>query len=412
MPQGYKDSPLGVIPEDWEVSRLGELCLNKGDYGLNAPAVDYSAGLPTYLRITDINEDGSLSHNDMKSVDDPSSDDYCLKDGDIVFARTGATVGKAYLYKKTDGHLVYAGYLIKFTPDSKKLIPYYLKTNTETGHYWNWVAVTSQRSGQPGINAAEYCSLKIAVPPLDEQNRICEVLQLWDAAIEKQRVLIEKLTLRKRGLMQQLLTSKKRLPGFTGTWKTIRLGEMAERVTRKNVENNQNVVTISAQHGFITQTEFFNKTIASDTLDGYFLVNRDEFCYNKSYSNGYPMGVIKRLKSFDKAVVTTLYICFRLRNHKLVGIDFFEQYCESGILNQELVKIANEGGRAHGLLNVTPADFFNMHMMLPDIDEQRAIARVLVDADNEIEKAKAKLASLQSQKRGLMQQLLTGKKRI
>ena len=124
------------------------------------------------------------------------------------------------------------------------------------------------------------------------------------------------------------------------------------------------------------------------------------------------MGVIKRLKSFDKAVVTTLYICFRLRNHNMADIDFFEQYCESGILNRELVKIANEGGRAHGLLNVTPTDFFNMHMMLPEIDEQRAIAQVLVNADNEIEQTKAKLASLQSQKRGLMQQLLIGKKRI
>jgi type I restriction enzyme S subunit len=124
------------------------------------------------------------------------------------------------------------------------------------------------------------------------------------------------------------------------------------------------------------------------------------------------MGAIKRLTAFDKAVVTTLYICFKLKNQSTINIDFFEQYCESGIFNKELVKIANEGGRAHGLLNVTPTDFFNMQMKIPNLEEQNAIATVLVNADKEIELVNEKLASLQSQKRGLMQQLLTGKKRI
>ena len=124
------------------------------------------------------------------------------------------------------------------------------------------------------------------------------------------------------------------------------------------------------------------------------------------------MGAIKRLTAFDKAVVTTLYICFKLKELSNTNIDFFEQYCESGIINKELVKVANEGGRAHGLLNVTPSDFFNMHMSIPSIQEQNAIANVLVNADKEIELSNEKLESLQSQKRGLMQQLLTGEKRI
>ena len=254
--------------------------------------------------------------------------------------------------------------------------------------------------------------VKVLVPPIIEQQRIVSVLQLWDTAIEKQSELIEKLKLRKHALMQQLLTGKKRLIGFSGEWKRIKLGDIAERIRRKNEEDNKNVVTISAQRGFVVQTDFFNKSVASETLDNYYLVHKDEFCYNKSYSNGYPMGAIKRLNSFDKAVVTTLYICFKLKNKASVNIDYFEQYCESGIFNKELVKVANEGGRAHGLLNVTPSDFFNMHMRIPNIDEQNAIANVLVNADKEIELANEKLSYLQSQKRGLMQQLLTGKKRI
>ena len=239
-----------------------------------------------------------------------------------------------------------------------------------------------------------------------------DVLHNWDTAIAKQTALIEQLTLRKRGLMQQLLTGKKRLKGFEGEWKRIKLGDIAERITRKNEENSQNVVTISAQRGFVVQTDFFNKSVASEILDNYYLVHRDEFCYNKSYSNGYPMGAIKRLKTFDKAVVTTLYICFKLKEKPQTNIDFFEQYCESGLLNKELVKVANEGGRAHGLLNVTPDDFFNMHMGVPSFEEQTVIASVLVNADKEIDTQKQKLAAMQEQKKGLMQVLLTGKKRI
>ena len=141
IPQGYKDSPLGIIPKEWEVKRLGDLCYNQGDYGLNAPATDYSVDLPTYLRITDIDDNGKFNSTDKKSVNSPISENYYLSYGDIVFARTGATVGKTYLYNVKDGQLVYAGFLIKFSPNLHLLLPYFLKAHTETQHYNNWVSV-------------------------------------------------------------------------------------------------------------------------------------------------------------------------------------------------------------------------------------------------------------------------------
>ena len=171
-------------------------------------------------------------------------------------------------------------------------------------------------------------------------------------------------------------------------------------------------MTISAQRGFVSQTDFFNKSVASSTLDNYYLVLKDEFCYNKSYSNGYPMGAIKRLKETEKAVVTTLYICFSIADSQRLDINFFEQYCEFGGLNRGLTKVANEGGRAHGLLNVTPSDFFGLQLLLPSLSEQKAIAEVLTAADNEIATNRKKLDALRLQKRGLMQQLLTGKTRV
>jgi type I restriction enzyme S subunit len=212
--------------------------------------------------------------------------------------------------------------------------------------------------------------------------------------------------------MQNLLTGKKRLKGFKGEWKNTSLGELFDRVTRKNTEGNTTVVTISAQRGFVRQTDFFNKNIASEITDNYFLVERGEFCYNKSYSNGYPWGATKRLKDFDKAVVTTLYICFGLKNPQKSSGDYFEQFFDANILDKGLMKIAHEGGRAHGLLNVTPSDFFSLKILVPDIEEQVAIAKLLHVADKEIKLLKAKTEKLRAQKKWLMQVLLTGKKRL
>jgi len=387
IPQGYKDSPLGIIPKEWEVKRLGEICTHfKSGTTITAKEISEKGLYPVY------------GGNGLRGY----SNTYTHNGDYILIGRQGALCGN-----------------INFVCGKSYISEHAIAVQTDENMMWlrykleNWnLNRFSESSAQPGLSVEKLVRYKLTVPTLNEQIGIATILQLWDTAIEKQSELVEKLKLRKQALMQQLLTGKKRLPGFSGEWKRIKLGDIAERITRKNEEDNKNVVTISAQRGFVVQTDFFNKSVASEVLDNYFLVYKDEFCYNKSYSNGYPMGAIKRLKSFDKAVVTTLYICFKLKNMASVNIDFFEQYCESGIFNKELIKVANEGGRAHGLLNVTPADFFNMHMRIPNIDEQNAIAILLVNADKEIELAKEKLASLQSQKQGLMQQLLTGKKRI
>jgi type I restriction enzyme S subunit len=222
--------------------------------------------------------------------------------------------------------------------------------------------------------------------------------------------------------MQNLLSGKKRLPafanasagekGFRGEWKETAMGVIFERIIRKNTEANSNVVTISAQRGFVRQTDFFNKSIASEIIDNYFLVQKGEFCYNKSYSNGYPWGATKRLKNFDKAVVTTLYICFGIKDEANHSGDFFEHFFEANLLDKGLTQIAHEGGRAHGLLNVTPSDFFSLKITIPTYEEQTAIAQVLQAADKEIQLLKTKIEKLKEQKKGLMQQLLTGKKRL
>ena len=144
-----------TIPSDWEVKKLGECCLTKCEYGINAAAVEYSEELPTYIRITDIDDDGNYSAIKKASVNDENSGNFVLSKGDIVFARTGATVGKTYLYNEKDGELVFAGFLIRFRPNEKILLSQHLKNFTDTKSYWDWVKTVSMRSGQPGINAEE-----------------------------------------------------------------------------------------------------------------------------------------------------------------------------------------------------------------------------------------------------------------
>ena len=411
IPAGYKLSPLGPIPEDWEVKRLecafhlqGGFAFKSEEYRDSGIPIIRISNLPQNGKYVDINDCVYSDKNDI-------SKQFHIGCDDLLIAMSGATTGKVAVYK--DKNRAYLNQRVGlFKQTSSEIIYQYLTFLVTSDMYSNQLKPLLIAGAQPNIAPTDIESLRFPIPPVKEQERICNVLQLWDTAIAKQAQLVEKLTLRKRGLMQQLLTGKKRLKGFGGEWKHIKLGNIAERITRKNEEDNKNVVTISAQRGFVVQTDFFNKSVASEVLDNYYLVHKDEFCYNKSYSNGYPMGAIKRLKTFDKAVVTTLYICFKLKEKPKTNIDFFEQYSESGLLNKELVKVANEGGRAHGLLNVTPDDFFNMHMNVPTIEEQNAIASVLVDVDNEIELANKKLSQLQAQKRGLMQVLLTGKKRV
>jgi type I restriction enzyme S subunit len=183
------------------VKKLKDCCLIKGEYGINAAAVEYSNELPTYIRITDIDDDGNYSGIKKVSVNDENSSNFLLSTGDIVFARTGATVGKTYLYDSRDGELVFAGFLIRFRPNGKILLPQHLKYFTSTNLYWNWVKTVSMRSGQPGINAEEYGSINLPLPPLPEQKAIAGLLSSWDEAIANTHTLIVQKELLKKWLM-------------------------------------------------------------------------------------------------------------------------------------------------------------------------------------------------------------------
>lgn len=195
----------------WETHQLGELLSRPPEYGVNAPAVTYSPSLPTYIRITDIDADGNFLAENKASVDIDTVGDHYLAEDDVVLARTGASVGKSYRYRPDDGRLVFAGFLIRVRPDKSKLDSVFLSAFLATRRYWDWVVMTSARSGQPGINGPEFASLPILIPPVAktdkrpaEQQRIAACFGSLDALIAAQLRKLDGLRAHKRGLMQQL----------------------------------------------------------------------------------------------------------------------------------------------------------------------------------------------------------------
>ncbi|WP_225340446.1 restriction endonuclease subunit S [Lysinibacillus capsici] len=189
-------------------------------------------------------------------------------------------------------------------------------------------------------------------------------------------------------------------------WNILTLGNVSKRITTKNKGLiSENVLTISAQYGLVSQTEFFNKKVASSNLEGYYLLEKDDFAYNKSYSKGYPMGAIKPLTRYDNGVVSTLYICFRLNSE--LNTMYFKNYFDSNLWHKEVAEIAQEGARNHGLLNVAVNEFFGIKIIVPTVEEQQKIALILSTVDEQIDETEQLIVKTQELKKGLMQQLLT-----
>lgn len=403
-----------MVPKGWEVKQLANLTTKISD-GIHST--------PTYVEKSDIYfingnnlKNGSIVVSDgTKKVCPENAQNHRrdLSNRTILMSING-TIGNLAFYNNENVVLGKSACYINVTNNVDIKYIYYTLNSSKTQNFY-----TTELTGSTikNLSLKTIKSTKILTPPLPEQQKIANILSTWDKAISTTERLIENSTQQKKALMQQLLTGKKRLldesgKRFEGEWEEIELGDICSRVMEKNNGQSTNVVTISAQQGLIRQEEFFKKSVASEILDNYYVLRKGQFAYNKSYSNGYPMGAIKRLNRYEDGVVTTLYICFEIKDHSKTDTDFLEQYFDSGLLNRGLTKVAAEGGRAHGLLNVKPSDFMALKFKFPTYPEQQKIATVLTNADKEIELLEQQLADLQQEKKALMQVLLTGKKRV
>ena len=385
IPYGYKTSPLGPIPEDWEVKRLGKVC-----NFLDSQRVPIKDGDRVKMQ-------GKYPYYGASGIIDYVND-YLFDDDLILLGEDGANI----LTRSTPLAFLVSG---KVWVNNHAHV---LKTSTNHNRYYicNYLESLSYDkyntgTAQPKLNREICENIPILLPNIYEQNKIADILQLWDAAIAKQTALIEQLTLRKRGLMQQLLTGKKRLKGFEeGNFH--RLGNYISECNRRNVGCNR-VLSVTNTRGFILQEEQFDKIVASNDTSNYKVVRRGEFAYNPSRVN---VGSLAMLNDYDEGILSPMYIVFKANEN--INKKYLLQCLQSWWFRGHIP--AYTQGSVRDSLSFD--GLCSMKFYIPTLQEQKAISSILERADKEIEIQKQKLAAMQAQKKGLMQVLLTGKKRI
>lgn len=190
---------------------------------------------------------------------------------------------------------------------------------------------------------------------------------------------------------------------YTGNLVTSRLGDLCERIMRKNSENQSDLpLTISSIDGLVDQRDYFNKVVAAKDMSGYYLLKRGEFAYNKSYSVGYDYGTIKRLNKYDEGCLSTLYICFAIKSNA-IDSNYLECFFDSLVWYKDMANVCTEGARNHGLLNVDIEEFFNIKVVYPaDIEEQKKTAKILNNLDEKIKAEKTNVEKLKALKSSML----------
>ncbi|HCT5664044.1 TPA: restriction endonuclease subunit S [Staphylococcus aureus] len=272
----------------------------------------------------------------------------------------------------------------------------------------NW-KVYDESTGVPSLSKQTINKINRFVPTNKEQQKIGKFFSKLDRQIELEEQKLELFQQQKKGYMQKIFSQELRFKDESGNdypdWEEKELGEVADRVIRKNKSfESKKPLTISGQLGLIDQTEYFSKSVSSKNLENYTLIKNGEFAYNKSYSNGYPLGAIKRLTRYDSGVLSSLYICFSIKSE--MSKDFMEAYFDSTHWYREVSGIAVEGARNHGLLNISVNDFFTILIKYPSLEEQRKIGDFFIKLDRQIELEEQKLELLQQRKKALLKSML------
>ena len=377
IPQGYKSSPLGIIPEDWEVKRLGEICTHFKSGNTITSKEIFDKGLyPVY------------GGNGFRGFSNTFTHDGNF----ILIGRQGALCGN-----------------INYVEGKNYISEHAIAVQTNENMQWlkykliNWnLNRFSESSAQPGLSVEKLVRYKLVIPTSSEQNKIAEILQLWDTAISKQTQLVEKLTLRKRGLMQQLLTGKKRLKGFEGKWKEVRLGEIFDERNESN-RGDLPLLSITGDRGVIYQSESDKRDTSNDDKSKYKRICPNDIGYNtmRMWQGRSALSELEGIVSPAYTIVTP---------KETVDVRFMAM-----LIQQPKIVYAfwtHSQGLVSDTLNCKYPDFCQVKVTIPSKKEQTAIAELFYKIDKGIELAKQKLSSLQEQKKGLMQVLLTGKKRI
>ena len=329
--------------------------------------------------------------------------------GDIVYGKINPQLGK-YVFARFSGLTSADAYVLNA---KNGIVQKFLYAVIQTRDFYDYSVSVSKRSGMPKINRDELNAYSYWAPSESEQLKIGEYLLTLDHLITLHQRKFEKLTNVKKSMLEKMFPQNGssypeiRFKGFTDPWEQRKLGELVDRVVRKNTNNESTLpLTISAQYGLVDQITYFNNRVASRDVSNYYLVLNGEFAYNKSTSDGYPFGAVKRLDLYEKGVLSTLYIVFAPKKEQQIDSDYLTVFFDTDRWHKGVAERAAEGARNHGLLNISAEDFFDIDLSVPkDIVEQKQIGAFIRQLDNLITLHQRELKKLQNIKKSMLEKM-------
>ena len=404
----YKQTELGLIPEDWEVKKLGDIGDVKMCKRIFANQTSEIGDVPFYKIGTFGKEPDAYINQELYKE---YRNKYSFpKMGEILLSASG-TVGRTVIYNGEDAYFQDSN-IVWIENDEN------LTTNDYLYYTYQIVKYQSEGGTIQRLYNSIIKSAKFRCPPLPEQKKIADCLSTWDVAIEKQNALINALTDRKKALMQQLLTGKKRLPGFSGEWKEVKLGSICENFQNGNAFSAKDykktgipIVTmgnINLGGYFYFSESKSNFWIEDKSLERYEIKKGDLIIAMTDVTPEKNLIGLTSIIDIDRIFYLNQRVGHIILKPKLADTDFIFYLSQNSYWRNQCKAFATLGVQA----NLGTNDIKNINIKLPSLSEQTAIAEILATADRELQLQKEKLFQLQTQKKGLMQVLLTGKKRL
>lgn len=406
-----------MVPNGWEDGRVGDLLIGlESGVSVNAEDRQMKTSEKGVLKVSAVSY-GIFDQNAVKVIDSPNELHRAKtnpKQGQIIISRsnTEELVGASAYIEHDFSNLFLPDKLWQTIPkpnSDMKWLSYVL--SSEHSRYTLSNLATGTSGSMKNITKGELLGLKIGIPPLQEQRKIAKILSTWDKTIATTEKLIETSKQQKKALMQQLLTGKKRLVNpetglvFEGVWKTIKIKDVFKAKTTRAKEGNYTTYSVT-KNGIVSQEDYFNKSVASQDTSNYKVIEFGDFVMS---GLNFWMGSVDIYLNKTKGIISPAYKTFSVSDD--VDLKFMYHFVRSEKFNQILVDSSIVGASVVRR-NFNSDVFFNWGIDLPSMREQQKIASVLTAADKEIEVIQAKLAHFKQEKKALMQQLLTGKRRV
>ncbi|MFQ2527137.1 restriction endonuclease subunit S [Aeromonas caviae] len=413
-----------MVPKGWTHTTLGKVMVFKNGLNFTKADVGEEIKIVGVSDFKDLSELRSTERLESVNVASHIKDDELLTDGDLLFVRSNGNkdlIGRCLFFPEVKERLSFSGFTIRGRADKKNILPQYIAFVARSSFFKSQISQYGGGTNISNLSQQILNDIALPLPPHDEQKKIVQILSTWDKAIGTTEQLLANSQQLKKALMQQLLTGKKRLgiPDKSYEFQKTRYGiipkdweypaikDICTQVTQKNtVSAGYPVLSCSKYDGFVDSLKYFKKKVYSDDTSGYRLIHRGCFGFP---SNHVEEGSIGLQNLYDTGIVSPIYVVFRAKT-KRVDNDYLYAVLKTDHYRQIFGAATNASVDRRGSLRWK--EFSLIHVPLPPLDEQQKIAAVLSTSDKEITALQQKLDALKQEKKALMQQLLTGKRRV